>query len=136
NFFDLGEGPAGALANSVLARVVLTRDNASGALVGYVNGSQQFSFMDSSNLGVFDAANNIMRFFQDDSFTGGIEASPGFVDRIAIYDNALSGGQVAALGGPGPLLATPEPGTTLLTALAGAGVGLFAWRRRRTVPRN
>lgn len=45
----------------------------------------------------------------------------GFIDEVAIYNRALSGGEVATL-------ATPEPGSAALLLL---GAGAFAARRRR-----
>jgi hypothetical protein len=132
-YFPVTNGPAGAFANNVFADVVLTRDDVTDTVTGYVNGVQQFSFIDGGGDAVFSAANNIIWFFQDDNATGG-ESSAGTVDRIRIYNGDLSSSQVLALaqGGTPPGLPgsqVPEPGAVAL--LAGAGVtGLLALRRR------
>jgi hypothetical protein len=68
----------------------------------YINGAQVFSFVDSANEAVFSAANNIVRFFQDDVVTGQLDAESGFVDRIRLYDGVLSASAVADLYNPPP----------------------------------
>ncbi|MEO8596809.1 MAG: LamG-like jellyroll fold domain-containing protein [Candidatus Solibacter sp.] len=121
NFYNITTGPAGAFAPGVFAQVVLTRDG-SGNVVGYVNGVQQISFADTSSAAVFDAANGIINFFQDDGVTGGRESSGGVVTEIRIYDGALTAEEV------GGLTAAPEPASL---ALAGAGLALCVLGRRK-----
>ena len=98
NFYPVQNGPDGVFSPNVDADVVLTRDGASGLVVGYVNGVEQFSFTDTDNLAVFSESGNIIHFFIDDIGVGG-EASAGVVDRIRIYSGALSATEVAALAG-------------------------------------
>jgi hypothetical protein len=97
-FFDGGLTfyPASSIASTAIGantfvQVVLTRDSARNVL-GYVNGAQQFAFVDTDNLAILDAA-NVLRFFRDD----GTEGSAGSVARIRVFDTALSAGEVAAL---------------------------------------
>jgi hypothetical protein len=135
NFYSGTTGPSGALADNGIAHVVLTRNDTSNLVVGYVNGVQQLSFTDSSDLAVFTGTNNIIHFFRDDFSTGQGEASAGTVDRIRIYDGALSAVQVRDLanGGTPPGLPpsnVPEPGAVALLTGLGAS-GLLALHRRR-----
>ena len=73
-------------------QVALTRDSASKEVVGYVNGVEQFSFIDSANEAVISSA-DALRFFKDD----GSEHSAGSVTRIRLYDRALSARAITAL---------------------------------------
>ncbi len=113
------------LQPNVDARVVLTRD-AAGNVVGYVNGVQQFSFLDTTGAATFTAVNNIMWFFQDDfAFSG--EASSGSVDYIRIYGRALTPNEVANLTNP----VIPEPASVVLVGgLIVAGGAVVARRRK------
>jgi hypothetical protein len=126
NFYPVTTGPSGAFQSDVEVRLVITRDDSTDEFNGYVNGVLQITFTDSAGLGIFDAANNIINFFNDDAATGNGEASVGLVDQIAIYDMALTAAEVLDLGGPGG--AVPEPSTW---AMIGVGaVVLFGLRRR------
>jgi Concanavalin A-like lectin/glucanases superfamily/PEP-CTERM motif len=130
NYFNITTGPTGAFTPGVFVRVDLTRDNSTGLVVGYVNGVQQISFTDSTSDAVFNAASNIINFFQDDNVTGGRESSSGSVNQIRIYNTALSATDVAALGGPKPIAAVPEPSSLTLLATGVAATVLAAGARR------
>ena len=75
-------------------QVVLTRDS-SARVVGYVDGIRQFVFRDTAALA--EIASETLRFFVDDSVTGGDEYSSGAVSQIRLYDRPLSANEVAAL---------------------------------------
>jgi YD repeat-containing protein len=92
-FYPSGYGSSVSIAANTYVQVVITRD-ATGTITGYVDGTQQFQFSDSSSIGVIDS-NNTLRFFRDDNSAS--EGSAGSVARIRIYDGALSATQVAAL---------------------------------------
>lgn len=75
-------------------QVVLTRD-ASARVVGYVDGIRQFAFRDTAALA--EIASQTLRFFVDDSATGGEESSSGAVSQIRLYDRPFTANEVAAL---------------------------------------
>ncbi|HJQ80321.1 MAG TPA: choice-of-anchor Q domain-containing protein, partial [Lacipirellulaceae bacterium] len=91
----------------VICRLILTRDDESDAVRGFINGTEIWSFLDVAGEAVFDGPEQIIRFFQDDNTTGQAEASHGFVDLIRIYDHALNAEEVATLGDPQPILLPP-----------------------------
>ena len=121
NFYNVSSGPAGAFTASQLVHVAITRD-AAGTFSGYVGGTLQFSFVDSSGLAEFSGPAQIAWFFRDDNAVGG-EASAGFVDFIRIHDVALSAVEIGLLADP-----VPEPGSWALM-LAGLGA-LVAMSRK------
>lgn len=131
-FNSLGSTESSTLdfAPNVLARLVITRD-AANQFTGYVDGVQRISFTDTNSLAVFNP--NIIQFFRDDTVTSGREASDGLVDKITIFDNALSSAEVLALAGPGTpvgVAAVPEPGTMTLMGLGLASL-IGAGRRKK-----
>ena len=95
NFFDSAIGASAVIPAATYVQVALTRDG-SDQVVGYVNGAQQFAFLDSGNDGII--VGNTLRFFKDD----GSEESAGAVSRIRLFDTALSAAEVAALERPNP----------------------------------
>lgn len=118
-------GPAGDFVSNQMLRLTLTRNATTNMVDGYVNGVLRASYLDSSQIFVFDAANQIGNFFIDDFATGQGEASGGEVDFIAVYDHALTAGEIA-----GTANAVPEPQAPALIAL-GLGAMLLISRRRR-----
>lgn len=91
NFYGSTEAPSPSIPAGTYVQVVLTRDGTN--VVGYVNGAQQFSFVDAANNGVISGANDL-RFFKDN---GSTEESAGAVARIRLYAAAMPAGQVALL---------------------------------------
>ena len=91
NFYGSTEAPAPTIPAGTYVQVVITRDGTN--VVGYINGMQQFSFVDSGNQGVLSSANDL-RFFKDN---GNTEESGGAVARIRLYAAAMPAGQVALL---------------------------------------
>jgi hypothetical protein len=94
-------GPANFPASNYV-QVVITRD-ASSNVVTYLNGAQQFSFVDSGNLATLAGSPQMLRFFKDDT----TEDAPGAIARIRLYDKVMPPTQVASLdratAGPAPL---------------------------------
>jgi hypothetical protein len=70
----------------------MTRD-ASSNVVGYANGVQQFSFVDSGGLAVLSGSPQTLRFFRDNL----TEDAPGAVARIRLFDKVMPPSQVALL---------------------------------------
>jgi uncharacterized repeat protein (TIGR01451 family) len=96
NFFGATSGSSTPIQPNTYIQVVLTRD-AAGNVVGYINGVQQFTFRDTSNLAVIADS---LRFFVDDTAVGG-EQSAGAVARIRLYNGALSASEVVAINEEG-----------------------------------
>lgn len=135
DFFPVTTGPSGAFVANTITHLVLTRDDATDAVVGYVNGVQQITFTDDLDRATFSGLNNLIHFLQDDFPTGQGEASGGFLDQIRLYDGALTATQVTDLfngaqppGLPGQV---PEPATWLMLATGLAGLLGYGWRRQR-----
>ena len=112
-FYSVVIGPSGVFSANVNVHLVMTRDASTKAFVGYLDGVQQISFNDGSDLAVFSETNNIIHFFKDDFTTSTGEASAGVVDLIRIYDGVLSQSDVVDLfNGVSPLDVAP-PATLL-----------------------
>jgi hypothetical protein len=124
-FYPVTSGPGGSIVADAMTHFVLTRDGATNAVVGYINGSavSGISFTDGSSLATFTSPDNIIHFFRDDLIQGS-EASAGFVDFIRIYDRTVSAEEAAELYARREV---PEPAT--ISTLAGAFF-VFCWTRR------
>ncbi len=89
-FFSHLEGPHLVFSPGVFANVLVNRNGATGEIQGYVNGVLEVDFIDSAGEGIFNAPNNIMRFFQDDFHTSQSEASGGTATKIEIFDQLIT----------------------------------------------
>jgi hypothetical protein len=91
DFFPPAEATSEIILAGAFAQVALTRD-ASGQVVGYVDGLRQFSFDDSATqYGVL--ATSSFNLFIDDIGTGS-EDSSGIVARARLYSGAMTGAEV------------------------------------------
>src|SRR5205823_2843817 len=90
---DLYPGPFGpdAVSPNQDFQVVLTRDGATGVTNLYLNGVFEQTYVGTVSV----AGTNLLTFFEDDTVSGGIEASGGSVDYIATYNRALTDSEVA-----------------------------------------
>ena len=106
------------------AQFALTR-TAAGVVTGYVNGTQDFQFTDTTGIATVDT---MLTVFKDDGTgLGGTvidEGSQGDLARLRLYNDVLTPGQIAAL--------VPEPSTWTML-MAGAVLGFVAIRRRRAI---
>jgi uncharacterized repeat protein (TIGR02543 family) len=91
-FYPSGYGTPVSIAASNYVQVVITRDETN-LVRGYVNGAPQFSFVDSSQIGVISGVPPRLRFFIDNAG----ENSGGAVARIRLYDHAFTPEQVPLL---------------------------------------
>lgn len=88
--------PALVVAGSAL-ELTLTR-TAAGLVTAYVDGGHPVAFDDAaSGSAVFSQPGQIAHFFDDDLVTRPTEDAVGVVHQIAIWDEALTAAQVAAL---------------------------------------
>ena len=113
-FYPVASSPTVTIAPSNYVQVAITHD-ASSNTVAYVNGVQQFSFVDSSLYGTLSGSPQVLRFFKDNT----TEDGSGTIARIRLYDKVMPPFQVAGLdrlpGGPAaPLFLTPYVNTGVL----------------------
>jgi hypothetical protein len=95
--YPYAKGATATIKAQEYVLVVLTRDSA-GTVTGYVDGTKQFSYDDSSTQAAVIDANNTLRFFRDNESGGPSgESSAGAVARIQLYDEALTAEQVTGL---------------------------------------
>ena len=88
-FFGPNASSGSILTVDTLHHLVLTRDGTTDEVRASIDGTEAFSFVDTTNAAVFSATDQIIRFFQDDNATSQNEAESGFVDRIRLFDAAL-----------------------------------------------
>lgn len=130
NFYPIAESAGTDFIAHVPLHVVLTRDGTTSQVTGYVNGVQSFSFTDANGAAIFSGANRDIYFFVDDFATSQLEAAPGAVNLIRIFDGPLVSSQVLTLAQNAPALVVPEPAAISLFAAGLAALALFRRRRR------
>jgi hypothetical protein len=107
-FFDQAS-VANQFTANVDYRLTLTRDEVTDVVRAYINGVEIWNFVDTAGDAVFSGPNSVIRFFQDDTVTGQLDAQSGSVDRIRIFDEALTAEQILNLDVPPP--PSPVPTT-------------------------
>lgn len=110
----------GGIAQDSLVTVGLTR-SAAGVVNGYLDGILKWTFNDTGSLSVF----SVLNFFQDDTATGGLESSAGYVDFIRIGDTD----KILSVDFPPPPGTVPVPAALPLLATALGALGFAGWRR-------
>ena len=95
------------------ATVELTRNNATKVVTGSANGVQQFSFIDSNNVAVFNTLGGAIHFFEDDRATSGSESSGGIVTNIKVTNSSSPVPEASITVSLGLLLALGLGGFTL-----------------------
>jgi hypothetical protein len=132
NFFGSANGTGNPITPSTggepYHEVVLTRDSA-GEVVGYVDGTEQLRFDDTTGAAVIHPGRTL-RFFKDDDSVSG-EESAGAVAAIRLYDGPIAG--------PPPELgktvdASVASGTVLVGVPAGGSSARAAQKGVRFVP--
>lgn len=96
DFYPIGYGPDVVFQNNKPVDVTITRNGKTKAVVVYVNGVQQLSFDDSSDLAIFTDNNGsgaFARFFEDN----GSENTAGTLDHVRIFSKVLTAAQAKAL---------------------------------------
>lgn len=115
-------GTAAVLSPGHAFNLTLTRSALSGSFTAYINGIEQFSFLDTAGETAFSSALKSIYVLTDDN--AGYEITPGVLKDISVYNTALSATDVASIS------AVPEPESYAL-ALAGLlTVGSLMKRRR------
>ena len=116
-----GDPGANVFAADQSQTVNLTRNGATQVVTGSVGGVEQFSFVDTAGIAVFDAPDNRIHFFEDDNATAGREAAGGTVTGIVINGS----------GAP-----VPEVSTTVslgLLLMLGFGGAVVAAKKKKSV---
>lgn len=97
--YDGGGGYSGTVITvNTPFRFVVTMSSVNNSVALYVNGSLARGSLSAM---VFGAANQIIRFFQDDNISGGNESMPGIVTQIAIFNRPLTPVEITTIGAVG-----------------------------------
>ncbi|MCI1728292.1 MAG: LamG domain-containing protein [Chiayiivirga sp.] len=98
NYYTGGSASNDAFPADTLLQVVVTRAP-DGTYVGYLDGVQQFTFVDTEASGQFTAiaAARTLHFLRDDNDTGNSEEAAGVLHRVRLFDRVLTPAEVTAL---------------------------------------
>jgi len=131
DFYPWTQSPPNMIAANTTVDITLTRDGTTGDVTGFINGYQVMGFNDSTiGDALFTGPNDIMTFVEDDTHTGGSEASGGTLDDIRIYTGAATQAQLLSGLPTAGSSAVPDASATL--SLLGMGaMALAAVRQRR-----
>jgi hypothetical protein len=89
--------------------LVVTRNDATDEVIGYVNGLQVMKITDTLDMTTFDGPGNVVHFLMDD--TNYVDDPPiGFIDRIQIYNGPLTAKEVFELAVKQPWVQVNETG--------------------------
>ena len=102
--YNLGGGQNQSFFAGQMTHLVLTRDSGNNRVTGYIDGVQQFFFVDAAQLSAFTAPNRIMQFLRDD-IESVIENPSGYIDYIRTYNGPLTAAEVTALYAASPPVA-------------------------------
>ncbi len=114
-------GVAAVLTPGQAFNLTLTRA-LSGSFTAYVNGVEQFSFLDTAGETIFSSALKSIYILTDDN--DGYEITPGVLKGISVYNTALNATDVASIS------AVPEPHSYALAVAGLLAVGSLMKRRR------
>lgn len=131
-FYDyhggLNVGSSPLIQDNTPFSVTLSRSSATNLVVAYLNGIQQFSFVDTLGLAVFNPLQPVYLFTDDVATPGSggdaYESRAGVLKGISVFSSALSATDVASIS------AVPEPESYAL-ALAGLLTVASLLKRRR-----
>ncbi|QSA97884.1 hypothetical protein [Methylococcus sp. EFPC2] len=96
---DFRNGPDGAFHDDQWTYLKITRDGSTQRFTAFLDGTQQFSFIDSTGQAVFAGPLPLATFFVDDTATGGGEAGAGRVDGLVVSSVPLPASAPLLLSG-------------------------------------
>lgn len=99
-YYTDGSASTNAFPDNALRQLVVTRAS-DGTYIGYLDGLQQFTFVDVEGSGQLTAiaAARTLHFLRDDNSTGNSEEAAGVLHRVRLFDRALTPAEVTALEG-------------------------------------
>ena len=117
----------GSMLGNAWTRLAVSVDAAAGKATAYINGSPVVdpypTVPQDGNKSL--SANSNFLFLTDNSN----ETGKNYISMLYYVPNAMSGSDIAALGGAGHAL-VPEPTSLTLAAFGVAGLLAYAWRKR------
>jgi hypothetical protein len=116
----------GTFPQNTFVDVVISRDGVTDVVSAYIEGQPALSFVDSGNLAVADlvSGNALFELLRDDFQVGPHESSAGVLDRVVVYQGALTAEEIPNA------VEVPEAGTTAAIGTVGL-LAVGQWLRRR-----